>query len=296
MITDIKDLRGKQEGDELTAEEFDTLVQAVQENQNSVKSVSLNNSTPVEPDENGNVNLVMVTGNYEQILTVKYGNDVMGESASILSADGKITLEVQYKESRQTQSGNDTIYSPTGRIVTLSISSASGTTITQLYSMNLASVGHSSTEFTSVDISPYLNDGSQTIQVSVTNTINAEPFNQNITIIKANLKLSTPVGADWFTNVYNLIGDTATSHTLNMKYFVQGNVEKVLHIEFKRGSSTAILEQQYATNVNSASTAQNISWTEDINNDIDFFHSWNKYSKSMVTMYSRKSNCNFKCS
>ena len=49
----------------LSAEEFNTLVAAVQENQGSVRSISYNYGTKLFPDENGNVNLVIAESNYE---------------------------------------------------------------------------------------------------------------------------------------------------------------------------------------------------------------------------------------
>lgn len=49
----------------LSAEEFNLLVSAVQENQGGVRSVSYNYGNKVFPDESGNVNLVIVDSNYE---------------------------------------------------------------------------------------------------------------------------------------------------------------------------------------------------------------------------------------
>ena len=53
----------------LSAEEFNLLVSAVQENQGSVRSISYNYGNKVFPDESGNVNLVIVDSNYS--LTLK---------------------------------------------------------------------------------------------------------------------------------------------------------------------------------------------------------------------------------
>ena len=61
MATDISDLGskvedgGKTPSGKLTATEFNTLVRAVQENQNSVKTISYNSGVKLKPDENGNV-------------------------------------------------------------------------------------------------------------------------------------------------------------------------------------------------------------------------------------------------
>ena len=47
--------KGETPQGKLSAEEFNTLVQAVRENQGSVRSVSYNSGVKIKPDENGNV-------------------------------------------------------------------------------------------------------------------------------------------------------------------------------------------------------------------------------------------------
>ena len=75
MATDISDLGskvedgGKTPSGKLTATEFNTLVRAVQENQNSVKTISYNSGVKLKPDENGNVDIIVTDSNY--ILNLK---------------------------------------------------------------------------------------------------------------------------------------------------------------------------------------------------------------------------------
>ena len=75
MATDISDLGvkiedgGKTPQGKLSAEEFNRLVRAVQENQNSVKTISYNSGVKLRPDENGNVDIIVTDSNY--ILNLK---------------------------------------------------------------------------------------------------------------------------------------------------------------------------------------------------------------------------------
>ena len=195
MSTHIEDLLNKVENGgatpdgKLSAPEFVRMVQAVMENQGSVHSVSLNSGTPVVPDGNGNVNLVMSQGNYEQILSVRYNGNILDGESTILSGDGNVVIGVQYKESRVTSDGSTASYSPTGQTVTLTIigfDAATGNPRT-LLTRALASVGHSSTVFTDINLTDHLVAGEQSIQVRISDTINNEPFQQIITVIKANM-------------------------------------------------------------------------------------------------------------
>ena len=75
MATDITNLGskiedgGKTPDGKLTASEFNTLIRAVQENQNSVKTISYNSGVKLKPDENGNVDIIVTDSNY--ILNLK---------------------------------------------------------------------------------------------------------------------------------------------------------------------------------------------------------------------------------
>lgn len=56
--------KGETPQGKLSADEFNTLVKAVQQNQNGVKSVSYNGGTKMTPDEDGNVDLIITESNY----------------------------------------------------------------------------------------------------------------------------------------------------------------------------------------------------------------------------------------
>lgn len=276
MATDISGLRGKVENEgmneqgRLSANEFDTLVKAVMENQNGVKKISVNSGTPVLPDAEGKVDLTIALGDYEQILTLKYGDNEVAGGGTVLSADNNVTIKVQYKESAITQSGQETSYEATGQVVTLSCYSVpSSGSSTLLFSRSLASVGHDSTEFVDIDLSEYLNDGTQNIQFRVTDTINSNAVQKLITVISANLKLSVPNNASWFTEPIDIVGGDAESLTVG--YLVQGVVQKTLHIKFYNlnGSAYDEMTAEYTESQSSASVIRETTFTD--GNNIGFF-------------------------
>lgn len=226
--------RPKNEGDEFTHNEFNSIVEVIDDiDATAVRSISLNNATPMLPDANGNVNITMALGDYEQILTVKYNGQVLTGTPHILSADGDVTLQVQYKESTITQNGDDVIYTPTGQLVTLTVTSVMGGAQTELLSRQMMSASHDSTAFIDVPLSRYLQNGEQDIQLRITNTINANPAQVLIKVTKANLSLSVESEAAWYTDAKIVTSDLLT-HSITAQYIVLGAVtNKTLHVLFK---------------------------------------------------------------
>ncbi len=276
-MIDLTSLQNKVENDGATAQgrlassEFNTLVNAAIELQDkSVRSISFNSSTPIEPDADGNVNIVIAQGDYEQILTLKYNGDVLSGDASILSADGNVVVGVQYSESEISQSGQDVSYVPTGQIVTLSvigINAATGNQ-TELFSRSLASVGHGSTAFTDIDISNYLSGGEQNIQFRITNTINANPKQQQVTIIKAGLELRIESDAAWYRDAKLVAG--VSNPSITARYIVLGNVTKTLHVKFTGVTASKTVDVvDIATN--SPTEIITASFMETTGNNIGFF-------------------------
>ena len=275
-MIDLTPLQNKVENDGATAQgrlgsqEFNTLVNAAIELQDTtVRSISLNSSTPIEPDEDGNVNLVMAQGDYEQILTLKYGDDVLSGDASILSADGNVIVKVQYSESEISQSGQDISYIPTGQIVTLSVIGISATgDQTELFSRSLSSVGHGSTAFTDIDISDYLSGGEQNIQFRITNTINANPKQQQIVVVKAGLELRIEADAAWYRDAKLVAG--VSNPSITARYIVLGNVTKTLHVKFTGATGSKTVEVA-DLNVNSPTEITQATFIETLANSIGFF-------------------------
>lgn len=101
MATDITNLLGKVEnGGEtpqgmLSAQEFNTLVTAVIENQGGVRSVSYNGGVKVKPDESGNVDLLITESNY--ILNIKATVDGVAPYKVALGNSFVMNLEISNK-------------------------------------------------------------------------------------------------------------------------------------------------------------------------------------------------------
>lgn len=229
MAVDISHLRGKQEGDELSSQEFDQLVQAVQENQGSIKGVSINGSQPSLPDSNGIVSINLSQGDYEQILSVLYDGDELQYGSNVLIANNVLSIGVQYIESRILQSGNDIIYTPTGSTVRLTIQSRVGTgEYETIYQDNsFAASTHGSTNYVNIDLSPYLVSGAQDIRISIDNTINSEVFNFLFSVTMANLRVQA-AGSWYYTPWKPQDGQT---DRLDLRYRIYGGVDKTLHVK-----------------------------------------------------------------
>ena len=101
MATDLTGLLNKTENKgetpqgRLSAEEFNTLVQAVRENQGSVRSVSYNSGVKIKPDENGNVDLIITDSNY--VLRLKTTVDGVAPYRVALGNEYNMTVEVSNK-------------------------------------------------------------------------------------------------------------------------------------------------------------------------------------------------------
>ena len=87
--------KGETPQGKLTAEEFNTLVAAVRENQGSVRSVSYNSGVKIKPDENGNVDLIITESNY--ILRLKTTVDGTAPYKVALGNDYNMNIEISNK-------------------------------------------------------------------------------------------------------------------------------------------------------------------------------------------------------
>ena len=101
MATDITGLLNKVENKgetlqgKLSAAEFNTLVQAVRENQAGVRTVSYNGGVKIRPDENGNVDLIITESNY--ILRLKTTVDGVAPYKVALGNEYNMTIEISNK-------------------------------------------------------------------------------------------------------------------------------------------------------------------------------------------------------
>lgn len=87
--------KGETPQGKLSAEEFNTLVAAVRENQGSVRSVSYNSGVKIRPDENGNVDLIITESNY--ILRLKTTVDGVAPYKVALGNNYNMTVEISNK-------------------------------------------------------------------------------------------------------------------------------------------------------------------------------------------------------
>ena len=87
--------KGQTPQGKLSAEEFNILVQAVRENQNSVKTISYNSGVKLKPDENGNVDIIVTDSNY--ILNLKTILDGVAPYKVALGNAFNMRLEVSNK-------------------------------------------------------------------------------------------------------------------------------------------------------------------------------------------------------
>ena len=101
MATNITELGskiedgGKTPAGKLSAAEWNTLIRAVQENQNGVKTISYNSGVKLRPDENGNVDIIVTDSNY--ILNLKTTVEGTAPYKVALGNNFNLKLEVSNK-------------------------------------------------------------------------------------------------------------------------------------------------------------------------------------------------------
>ena len=87
--------KGETPQGKLSADEFNQLVRAVRENQQSVRTVSYNGGVKIRPDENGNVDLIITESNY--ILRLKTTVDGVAPYKVALGNQYNMTIEISNK-------------------------------------------------------------------------------------------------------------------------------------------------------------------------------------------------------
>ena len=270
MATNISDLNTKVENEgmneqgRLSASEFNRIVTAVMENQGSVHSISVNTpTTKYYPDEDGNANIIIDTGTYTMTPRVKFNGSVVSAGGSILSAGSDVTLGVQ---AQMYNAQEEPTNSP---IIVEVFSSTDNTFANPLLTTTIDSVEKNSTAFTDFDISPILNAGTQTLRLRFTSIIGNQLQYYAINVIVANLKLSVPSNAAWFVEPINIAGGAAASITTG--YYVQGVVQKTLHIRFYNLDESQYEEftTSYTESQSSATTVRENTWTD--GNNVGFF-------------------------
>lgn len=87
--------KGETPQGKLSADEFNQLVRAVRENQQSVRTVSYNGGVKIRPDDNGNVDLIITESNY--ILRLKTTVDGVAPYKVALGNEYNMTIEISNK-------------------------------------------------------------------------------------------------------------------------------------------------------------------------------------------------------
>jgi hypothetical protein len=138
MATDLTPLKGKRKGQKWSAEESNTLVEAVEECQGAVHGISVNGGETLTPDSEGKINIQFSDAEYYQQLRLMYGDTELSDDDSILAANKNIKLKVQFIETRVATG------QATHKIVTLTIGS--------YVDRNFQSVGQNSDTWVEVEV------------------------------------------------------------------------------------------------------------------------------------------------
>lgn len=231
MATDISDLLNKQNNssqevatesipkeEKLDAQEFQRLVQAVQENQKSIKSIKMGSQT-YTPDTEGAVTLPYTAEGTEVLLKTT------DSTTSLVSITGKVVLHLLFTS---TTGGYDTGNSGTLYVQTY----ANGQWVTQ-GSMPLASKSATGA-YDEIDITQWLSTGSNRVRVYVNDDSFGAQSNYIIfdSVVLTSLRLemasdySIPVIADYLQPSYYIYG-AGVDKTLHLRISGQGGVREI---------------------------------------------------------------------
>lgn len=253
MPTDISDLLNKQNNasqsaatesipaqEKLTAEEFNKLVQAVKENQSSIKVVQMGNQQYV-PDGSGVVTLPYTAEGVEVKLKTT------DSQSSLVSISGRLVLHLLFTS---TTDGSDT-----GNNGTLHIEAYENNQWVKKGTCTMASK-NANASYDEIDITAYLSTGSNRIRVKVVDEGLGKESNNLIfdSVVLTSLKLE--MATDYHIPF--------TSDYLQFSYYVYGaGVSKTLHIRISGEGGAGVREITYnlgtATYTTSTYTTPTIS-------------------------------------
>ena len=254
MATDISNLLRKVDNNgatsdgKLTADEFKTLVTAVQENQGSVKKI-VRNTVEYTPDANGVVTMTIHSDSELPAVRLQTTDN----RTSIISTDGTVKLHLRYT-SIITRSGisEDTGHDGLLLIQRKLASESSWTTAAQISIIPAASDDDSYQE---VEIGPYLLDGDQQVRLRVTDT-EANVDSAYLTFASI---VKTSLAVEFVTNWQNPIPGGEGASTV-LTYVLLGAVAKDLHLKISgktSGGQAATREIVLANSTIQAYTGRN---------------------------------------
>ena len=248
----------------LTSEEWIKTVTAIQENQNSIKKINYNN-VDFLPDANGTVTILVAdTG-------ITTAIDTFSNQTYIVTTDGTVKLQLRFT-SIQTADGVTFKNTFEQGIVTVYHRTNSGEDWKQRGStIKIASVDYANNEaYVEVDITDYLDNGSQQIRLSVTGENSVVYAGELIfnNIVKTTIGLT--FANQWFVP---MVGET-----LPLYFYYSGAVAKTLHIQIDRkevltpsigGVMTETAQQFNITNKYEDGVHELKAWISVDNSDIE---------------------------
>ena len=211
MATDIKDLAGKVENEGATpqgtlpAEQFNRLVQAVIENQGSVKKIIYNKKEL--PNNNGVVEIEPISSDS------RFSLSTTDNLTQIVNITGKLILHLR---ATSVVNGSDTYEN-----VSLDIQRFSEATgWTSVGKASISAVAEDSEVYTSVDVTPYLISGEQQIRIKAT----GEESNLSSIISFASIiftRLELEFAGEW---------QRPCRGEMPLSFYINGAIAKSLHV------------------------------------------------------------------
>ena len=234
MATDISDLinnakvenEGKTPQGRVSAEEFNRLIQAVGENQNSVKTISVDTDT-FSPDENGNV-----------VLRINKSNDtysvrlILEESPAETQMSDDVTIKVKGTSSVEYAAGGS---ENINEVLTLEIQTR--TSQDGAWNNHIHTLAANNPSFVEISLKNYLYSGTNYVRMRVVGEYSSSVW-QSYTLNVVNLSL-----------VPNNTFEVPFESVLSLNYLIGGTINKTLQFEFGTGlGSDFVAEYSYLDN------------------------------------------------
>lgn len=245
MATDIKDLAGKVENEGATpegtlpAEQFNRLVQAVIENQGSVKKIIYNKKEL--PNNNGVVEIEPISSDSRLSLTTSDNLE------KIVSITGSLVLNLRVTSVVNNSDTGESVLLDFQRFNEASGWSSVGTKV-------ISSVPESTSAFTAVDISSFLVSGDQQIRVKAT----GQESNLSAILTFASIvftKLELEFAGEW---------QRSCRGTMPLSFYINGAVAKTLHINISGETAAGVASTRQLTYQIGTATYPTTPWAASI--------------------------------
>ena len=245
MATDIKDLAGKVENEGATpegtlpAEQFNRLVQAVIENQGSVKKIIYNKKEL--PNNNGVVEIDPISSDSRLSLTTSDNLE------KIVSITGSLVLNLRVTSVVNNSDTGESVLLDFQRFNEASGWSSVGTKV-------ISSVPESTSSFTAVDISSFLVSGDQQIRVKAT----GQESNLSAILTFASIvftKLELEFAGEW---------QRSCRGTMPLSFYINGAVAKTLHVNISGETAAGVASTRQLTYQIGTATYPTTPWAASI--------------------------------